>query len=48
MSDGYDICPVCNGSGEGLFDNTVCRLCSGSGEIVDEYTEFDMEDEDDD
>ena len=46
MSDGWDICPVCNGSGEGLADDTKCRFCSGLGEVIDEYADFDMEDED--
>lgn len=26
-----EICPVCNGSGEGQYDGTTCRSCKGSG-----------------
>lgn len=29
--DDYDICPRCNGSGEGMYDGTTCRVCKGSG-----------------
>ncbi len=25
------ICPNCNGSGEGMYDDTKCSLCKGSG-----------------
>ncbi len=35
-----DICPSCNGSGEGLYDGSTCQQCRGSGEIdADEHTE---------
>ncbi len=27
-----DICPACNGSGEGEFDGAVCLTCRGRGE----------------
>ena len=27
-----DICPACNGSGEGEFDGAVCLTCRGQGE----------------
>ena len=27
-----DICPACNGSGEGEFDGSVCLTCRGRGE----------------
>jgi hypothetical protein len=30
--DGHGICPVCNGSGEGLHDGTICWQCKGKGE----------------
>ena len=29
--DDPDICPTCNGSGEGQYDGTHCRSCRGSG-----------------
>lgn len=29
--DDDDICPTCNGSGEGQYDGTSCRSCGGSG-----------------
>lgn len=37
MSNDYepcdtDICPACNGSGEGEFDGAVCPVCRGRGE----------------
>lgn len=28
-----DICPDCNGSGEGMYDGTTCRKCNGKGSI---------------
>jgi hypothetical protein len=27
-----DICPACNGSGEGQYDGTKCSSCGGRGE----------------
>lgn len=27
-----DICPACEGSGEGEFDGAVCYTCRGKGE----------------
>ena len=27
-----DICPACEGSGEGEFDGSVCLTCRGRGE----------------
>ena len=27
-----DICPACEGSGEGEFDGAVCPVCRGRGE----------------
>ena len=29
--DDDEICPSCNGSGEGHYDGTRCRSCGGSG-----------------
>ena len=29
--DDDEICPDCNGSGEGQYDGTRCRSCGGSG-----------------
>ena len=29
--DDHDICPDCNGSGEGMYDGTRCGHCKGSG-----------------
>ena len=26
-----NICPSCNGSGEGMYDGTTCRSCKGRG-----------------
>ena len=26
-----DICPSCNGSGEGMYDGTRCSRCKGRG-----------------
>lgn len=28
-----DICPVCNGSGEGQYDGSTCGKCKGHGEV---------------
>ena len=41
MTDDEEICPSCNGSGEGMFDGTRCRSCGGSGV---ERTERDEQD----
>ena len=29
--DSDQICPHCNGSGEGQYDGTTCRFCKGKG-----------------
>jgi DnaJ-class molecular chaperone len=29
--DEPDICPTCNGGGEGQYDGTTCPACGGSG-----------------
>ena len=47
MSDGFDICPVCNGSGEAQYHGEKCRLCHGTGEVLDEYGDFEDGEEDD-
>jgi hypothetical protein len=33
-----EVCPDCNGSGEGMHDGTKCRTCGGSGapKVVEE------------
>ena len=31
--DPNDICPACNGSGEGQYDGTRCSSCKGRGVI---------------
>jgi len=28
-----DICPACNGSGDGQHEDTRCYLCKGKGEV---------------
>lgn len=46
-----DICPACNGSGEGMHDGTLCRSCGGTGtdcheareKYRDEKAEFEFE-----
>lgn len=32
--DEPDICPTCNGSGEGTYDGSTCPSCKGQGEIL--------------
>lgn len=29
--DEDDICPACNGSGEGMYDGSTCYKCHGTG-----------------
>ena len=41
-----EICPVCNGSGEGQYDGTTCRSCKGSG-IEKHHDEEDFNEPDD-
>ena len=38
-----NICPTCNGSGEGMADGTWCRRCGGSGEVPTEEQEAEYE-----
>ena len=41
-----DICPQCNGSGEGMHDGSICTRCRGSG-VVEFEIDFEVgEDED--
>lgn len=28
-----ELCPRCEGSGEGMWDGSVCRYCRGKGEV---------------
>lgn len=35
----FDICPECNGSGEGWHDGAVCKRCGGEGEIPAEASD---------
>lgn len=30
--DHGEICPRCDGSGEGMTDGSTCKLCGGSGD----------------
>ena len=45
MENKMDICPACNGSGEGNYSGSVCSKCKGSGELPEKETERDYEDE---
>lgn len=41
-----EICPACQGSGEGMFEGTRCRNCGGSGAVLIEVPdESESEDE---
>lgn len=44
----YEICVVCNGSGEGMHDGSSCKRCGGTGEDrgdLDEIGEcYDLDD----
>lgn len=31
--DDQELCPDCNGSGEGQYENTRCRRCHGRGTL---------------
>ena len=31
-----ELCPDCNGSGEGMYDGTRCRTCKGQGVLTTE------------
>ena len=41
--DDDEICPSCNGSGEGHYDGTRCRSCGGSGVERTERNEQDWD-----
>jgi DnaJ-class molecular chaperone len=34
-----EMCPRCNGSGEGQYEGTKCSRCGGSGELLTEDEE---------
>lgn len=40
-----DICPTCDGSGEGMTDGTICLTCRGRGEIPTEQERNAAEDQ---
>ena len=42
-SDG-DICPHCNGSGEGMYDGLTCSACHGGGTTAGRGYSFEQED----
>lgn len=46
--DEPEICPGCNGSGEGYRDGTTCLTCGGSGEIPKTYCNGDPDEYDPD
>ena len=41
--DEHDICPQCNGSGEGMYDGSICHACHGSGVERDDSRREDYE-----
>lgn len=41
MSD--EVCPFCNGSGEGLADGTTCHDCGGDGTYRERRDNNDIE-----
>lgn len=45
--DGWLACERCNGSGEGMHEDTTCRECEGGGTVPCECQEERMQDEDD-
>ena len=38
IEEEYEICPKCNGSGEGVYDGSRCSKCKGLGELESEQT----------
>ena len=42
-SEEWEVCFMCDGSGEGMRDGTICYKCRGAGEIC--YTDDDGEEE---
>jgi DnaJ-class molecular chaperone len=43
------VCPVCSGSGEGLYDGESCYLCNGTGaDLGDGFDEGYWEEDDPD
>jgi len=48
MREEEELCPRCNGSGEGMHDGTICTMCKGTGverEEVQERSYDDIHDE---
>lgn len=39
--DGWEICPACSGSGEGMYDGSTCYKCRGYGEIYNKEIDED-------
>jgi hypothetical protein len=37
-----DFCPVCNGTGDGMYDGSSCPSCGGSGEAIDQNEQDDI------
>lgn len=33
------ICPACNGSGEGAYEDTLCMACHGDGEVSEDQSD---------
>ena len=43
------VCPICSGSGEGLYDGESCYLCNGTGtDLGDGFDEGYWEEDDPD
>jgi len=43
-----DECPVCSGSGEGMYDGSRCYKCKGSGSVVVEVLDDEEPEESED
>ena len=41
--DSDDLCPSCNGSGEGMHDGSSCGSCNGRGVARDADEEYERE-----
>ena len=42
-----DICPVCSGSGEGMYEGSRCYNCKGRGSVMVEVLDDDELENDD-
>ena len=42
-----DICPVCSGSGEGMYEGSRCYNCKGRGSVIVEVLDDDELENDD-